>query len=479
MAAGVALIAPAAASASKNQLSMIQDDRELLGSSGQDPASSMAEIANLGIDVVRTNIIFHKIYRTPGNRRRPAGFDAANPNSPKYDWSNMDRFIRLANANGLRVFGTITGPGPHFTTRNPRACRRVPCTKNPKPADFGKFAAAVAKRYRGKIDYYSIWNEPNLEQWITPQQKKPGIGKVQTEAVIYRKLFIAGYKSIARFDRARRNRVMFGEVAAISEPLAMLNAALCLDVRGNKFRGRQAKRHGCAGKVPKLNIGGFAVHPYNFGAYGTPQSRVRSKYALPLAYMPRLHRLIDNARKRGRITRRAPILSTEFGFQSRPPERRFAPSLAQQARYLNESDRLFYGNPRVTMVSQYELTDPPEVDVFNTGLRFAEVRGRGTKPSYEAYRLPIVVTKLSSRRVEVYGQVRPGGAASVQIQAAKGRGAFRRVRSARTNRRGLFKVNVSRSGAARLRWRLVSAPRGNLITSRVAKAGKRLRYYND
>jgi len=478
VAAAAALMAPAAASASKTQLSLIQDDRELLGSSNQDPAATMAEIANLGVDVVRTNIIFYKIYTTPSDRKAPAGFNAADPNSPQYDWAKMDRLVRLANANGLRILGTITGPGPHFSTKKPGACRSVPCTKNPKPADFGKFAAAVAKRYRGQIDYYSIYNEPNLETWLTPQQKKPGIGKVQTEAVIYRKLFLAAYKSIARFDRKRRNKVMIGEVAAISEPLPFLNAALCLDVRGNKFRGRQAKRHGCAGKVAKLNVGGFAVHPYNSGAYGTARSKTRSKYALPMAYMPRLHRLIDRAKKLGRITRRAPILSTEFGFQSKPPDR-LATSLAKQAQNINEADRLFYADRRVIMVGQYELSDEPRVDIFNTGLRFADTKGRGKKASYDAYQVPIVVTRLSANKVEVYGQVRPGGAASVQIQVLKN-GKFSRVRSVRTNRRGMFKVNVKRNKAAKLTWRLATgAANGSLPTSRVAKAGKPLRYYKN
>lgn len=482
--AAAALIAPGAASASRSQLSLIQDDRELLGSSGHDPAASMAEIANLGVDVVRTNIIYYKIYRTPRDRKRPSGFNAADPNSPEYDWSAMDRLVGLANDNGLRILGTITGPGPHFTTRKPGKCRAVPCTKNPKPGDFGKFAAAVAKRYRGKIDYYSIYNEPNLFNWLQPQQKKPGIGRVQTEGVIYRKLFIAAYKSIATFDKARRNKVYFGEVAAISEPLPLMYAALCLDVNGNKFRGRQAKRHGCAGKVAKLNVAGFAVHPYNSGAYGTPQSRTKSEFALPLAYLPRLHRLIDRAKKLGRITRRAPIISTEFGFQSKPPETGVgsgsAPTLAEQARYINESDRLFYADPRVIMVGQYELTDPPETDVFNSGLRFAETSGRAEKPSYEAYRVPIVVTRLSSRKVEVYGQVRPGGSASVAIQTSKGGGPFTTVRSVNTSPRGMFKVTVSRKGAAKLRWRLsYVSPGGGFFTSRIAQAGKKLRYYRN
>lgn len=472
------LIAPSAASASKNQLSLIQDDRELLGNSGQDPAETMAEIANLGADVLRTNIIFYKIYKTPFDRKAPAGFNAADPNSPQYDWSRTDRLVQLARDNGLQVLATITGPGPHFSTEKPSRCRGVPCAKNPKIATFGQFAAAVAKRYKGKFTYYSIYNEPNLEGWIEPQQKKPGIGKVQTEGVIYRKLFIAAYKSIAKFDPARRNKVAFGEVAAISEPLAMLNASLCLDVKGNKFTGKQAKRHGCAGKVPKLNIGAFAVHPYNFGAYGTPQSKVQSRYALPLAYMPRLHKLIDRAKKLGRITRRAPIFSTEFGFQSKPPDR-LAKSLALQARYINESDRLFYADPRVTMVGQYELSDEPRVDIFNTGLRFADTKGRGEKPSYDAYRVPLVVSKLSSNKVEVYGQVRPGGSKSAQIQVLKN-GSFSAVRSVKTSSRGMFKVNVTRKNAAKLTWRLASSDsNGAPITSRIAKAGKPLRYYKD
>ena len=482
--AAVALMAPGLASASKNQLSLIQEDRELLAFSGvMSPENAMREIAALGADVVRTNIIFYKTYRNPEERSKPPGFDTSNPDSPQYDWHRIDRLVSLARQNGLGVFATVTGPGPLWATANPAACTGVPCARNPSVSEFGQFAAAVAKRYQGQINYYSIWNEPNLDGWIQPQQKRPSVRRVQTEAKIYRKLWIAGYRSIAKFDPARRNRVMFGEVAAIGEPLPLLYGALCLDIKGRPFKRRMARKHGCGRRPAKLNIGGFAIHPYNANAYGSPRSKTRSKTALPLAYMPRLHRLIDVAKRFRRIRRRAPILSTEFGFQTKPPERglgtRTAPSPAKQAQYINEADRLFYGDPRVTMVSQYELTDPPETDVFNSGLRFAENSGRDVKPSYEAYRMPIVVTRRSRRSVEVYGQLRPGGSASVQIQAAKGGGSFTAVRSARTNGRGMFKVNVRRAGATRLRWRLALSGPGGLTTSRIAKAGKPLRYYRN
>jgi len=483
LAAVAALAIPSAASAGPRQLSVMQDDAELLGPSAVDPAASMAEMKALGVDVVRTNIVFFNVYRGSEARRRPAGFDAANPNSSRYDWSRWDRLVDLAEQNGIKVLMTVTGPGPSFTSQAPSACpRRPPCTFRPQPAEFGKFTAAVAKRYRGRVDYYSLYNEPNLREWVTPQQTRPGGRRVQTEAAIYRKLWRAGYKSIARNDPGRRNRVLFGEVAAIGEPLSLIRAALCLDESGDRFRGSLARKHGCTGRPARLNVGGFAIHPYNAGAYGNPQSRLKGRNtqtSLPIAYLPRLHKVIDGAARKRQIRRRAPIFVTEFGFQTSPPDR-FGPSLAQQARYINESDRLFWGNRRVAMVSQYELADAESRSVFNSGLRFADVRGRREKPSYDAYRLPIVVTRRSSRSVEAWGQVRPGGRATVQLQAARGGRSFRRVRNVRTNSRGYFRVSVRRSDAARLRYRISwQDPDADFHTSRVAKAGKRLRYYRN
>ncbi|MBA2792926.1 MAG: hypothetical protein H0U32_02900 [Thermoleophilaceae bacterium] len=474
LAALAVLAVPSTAPASPSQLSLIQDDRELLGLSGQDPAASMAELKRLGVDVVRTNVIFHKIYNNPRQRKKPAGFNASNPNDPRYDWGLTDRLVNLARQNGIQVLMTITGPPPHFATEAPRRCRAVPCTFRPKPRDFGQFAAAAAKRYRGRVAYYSIWNEPNLNVWLTPQQKRPGGGRVQTEAAIYRKLWIAGYKSIAKNDPGRRNRVLFGETAAIGEPLSLFRAALCLDESGKPFKGSLARKHGCSGRPAKLNIGGFAIHPYNFGGYGTPRSRVNRSTALPIAYVPRIHKVINIAARRGRITRRAPVFVTEFGFQTKPPDR-FGRSLAEQAQFINESDRLFYGDRRVAMVAQYELSDVPERDQFNSGLRFTESKGRGMKPAYDAYRLPLVVTRRSARSVEVYGQVRPGLSNTVQLQSSKG-GAFAAVRSVKTNGRGFFRITVRGSGAAAKRYRLSWIDAGTAFTSRVARAGKPLRY---
>ena len=468
---------PSLASASSSQLSLLQDDRELLGETGEDPAAAMAEIRRLGVDVIRTNVIYNRVYRFPSQRRKPRAFNASDPNSAFYDFSKTDRLVNLAKANGMRVQITITGPGPFFTSSSPSRCSRQPCSYRPKPSEFGRFAAAVARRYRGKADYYSIYNEPNIgKTWLTPRYRRTRFGRVDAAGALYRKLFIAGQRAIAANDPARRNRVLFGEVAAIGSPLPLLRAALCLDPNGRAFTGRLRALHGCSGRVRKLSILGVAVHPYNQGAYGSPRSRTRTRTSLPLAYMPRLHRLLDGAARRGRISGGRGIYVTEFGFQSRPPDP-FGVSLGDHARFINESDRLFYGDRRVKTVAQYELTDVPQRDQFNTGLRF--VRG-AEKPAYGAYRLPIVVTRRSANSVEVYGQARPsvitGGGGQVAIQVQSG-GTFTTVATAIGNSRGIFRRNINRAGAAGARWRLVwQSPTGQFFVSRTAVAGSRLKY---
>jgi len=228
-------------------------------------------------------------------------------------------------------------------------------------------------------------------------------------------------------------------------------------------------------KVPTL---GFAHHPYNQGGNGTPRSKSSTSTSLPIAYTPRLVRLIDGAARRGRIARGRGIYITEFGYQSNPPDRTSNVNPAEQAQYINESDRLFYGSSRVKWVGQYELTDVPQADQFNTGLRFV---GGKRKPAYEAYRMPIVVTRRSASSVEVYGQSRPGGAATVAIQSQAAGGQFTTVRNLRTNSRGMFRVNISKKDAFKLKWRLsgISNTNGETITSREARAGRRLAFYSN
>jgi len=483
------LAVPTAANAGSGQLSLMQDDAEMFGErTGEDPAAAMKEMKDLGVDVLRTNVLFYRIYEDYTDRTKPAGFDPSDPNSPQYTrWSATDNIVRLAKANGIKLLFTVSGPGPHWASEQPSKCRgRKLCSYRPNPKVFGQFVAAVAKRYRGQVDWYSLYNEPNIETWVTPQFTRTSAGRVETAGVIYRKLWQQGYKAIAKYDRARRGRVLFGEIAAISEPLPKLYAALCLDPNGKPFKGRLKKLNGCS-RVSKLNIGGWAIHPYNQGGFGPPNRTTTSKTALPQQYIPRLHRLMAKAAARGRVRGGKGVYITEFGYQTNPPDRvsRITPKL--HARYINETDRLFYGDSRIKTVGQYQLVDVNDVTQYNSGLRFAGVNGK-KKASYDAYRLPIVVTKKSSTLVEVYGQVRPArqarlanafSAPALQF-AAPGRG-FATIKRPGLNSVGIFRTNIRRSGAAAGRWRIKwqNGLIGGVSYSRIAKAGKALRYYQD
>ena len=78
---------------------------------------------------------------------------------------------RLAVADGSRCGGSV-------------ASRRV-C--KPDPQLFGAFVRALGTRYP-TVKLWSIWNEPNLRSWLSPQYEVVGSQAVQRSANLYRAL---------------------------------------------------------------------------------------------------------------------------------------------------------------------------------------------------------------------------------------------------------------------------------------------------
>jgi len=490
--AALAFVAPERAAAGPNQISVFQDDANFVVGSTHDADEAVAEAKALGADAIRVFVVWSAVSPDARERTRPAGFDIADPSSPGYDWSRYDTVIDRAKRNGLRVFFAFTPEIPYWASEQPGRCpHRIggydhlseSCMWKPSPRLFGEFVAAVAKRYGrsapapygGQVDYWSPWNEPNLEHYLWPQLQKTRWGTVDLAGARYRKLWLAAYNSIARHDPRNRGRVLFGETAAISSPLDTLHAALCLDERGQPFKGRMRRLQGCTGKVRRLPIGGLALHPYNNYAIGSVFTRAATKDSLPMAHLHRAHTFLRTAARYKRIPPRRGIFVTEFGFQSSPPNP-FGDglSLTRQAAAINEADRLFWGDRQIRSVAQYELFDVGNPDEFNTGLRLADGEA---KPSLAAYRLPLVVTRLAANRVEVWGQVRPAKRRARLRVDVVGGGVLRRPL---TTARGFYRFNVTRANAARLRVRAVwTDPDGVVHRSRVAKAGKPIAYRED
>ena len=489
---------PSPAAASKRQLTIMQDDAAFLGLAGHDPDKAMADARSLGVDVVRVFIVWRYVSPEPSSRKVPAGFDPADPNSPGYDWSRYDGLVERARRYGIRLYFTLAPPMPYWGSADPNGCPHPvggyfflgrSCHWKPDPALFAKFARAVAQRYGskgpsaygGSVVLYSIWNEPNLEHYLFPQVEGRRSEPIDVAARRYRVLWYEGWKAIAAADPVMRDRVLYGETAAISSPLDTLYGALCLDPEGRPFRGRLRRLQGCS-HPRRLPIGGIAIHPYNNHASGTVYTRSYSSDSHPAGYIPRLHRFLDRAARLGRIPPRRGIFLTEFGFQTDPPDATYGLRLSRHAAALNEADRLYYSDPRVEAVAQFELYDPPvnyreteAHDTYTTGLAFKD----GThKPSWDAFRMPLVISKLSRNLVEVWGQVRPAEGrttATLTLSPSAGR-AYAAIAKISTNREGYFRIRLRRRNAALMRYRTEWQGPGGTLRSRAAEAGRMPHY---
>jgi hypothetical protein len=90
----------------------------------------------------------------------------AQPAPDRYDWSAYDALAQAAKARGIEVFATLAYT-PGWATTGPELTG-VPADA----ADWPEFCGRAAQRYRGKIRYWGIWNEPNLPRfWSGTRQQ--------------------------------------------------------------------------------------------------------------------------------------------------------------------------------------------------------------------------------------------------------------------------------------------------------------------
>ncbi|NPV06345.1 MAG: cellulase family glycosylhydrolase [Anaerolineae bacterium] len=87
-------------------------------------------------------------------------------------WDKYDHIVDLAEAYGLELIVRLSNP-PAWS----RAAGNEGGTLGPPDdlADFGDFVETVVRRYRGRVRYYQIWNEPNIypewgEKPVNPEE---------------------------------------------------------------------------------------------------------------------------------------------------------------------------------------------------------------------------------------------------------------------------------------------------------------------
>jgi hypothetical protein len=462
----VCLLAPAIASGAASQTTMFDSPIDLLQQGDQQRNFTLDELQRMGVDTVRVLVYWRDIAPSPDSATKPGPpFDAADPTTyPQGPLQHLDYLIAAVEARGMNMHLTVSGPFPRWASEG--GASQI---ENPRPSEYEAFMQALGTRWDGSYDHdnnpltpppvvtsWGVWNEPNVGSFLGPRLKG---GKLYPP-IIYRKLYLAGRQGL--IDRGHGNdRILIGETGPRGSkraipPLRFLRETLCLD------DDYKPTRH-CA----MLPADGWATHPYSYRK--TPWQP--SDYPDDLSYgnLPKLVKALDRAAAAGRLPPDLPVYETEYGIQSKP-DPYSGVSLQQQAEYLAIAEYLAYRNPRIESYSQYLMRDdPPDISPttpyggFETGLRLAD----GTlKPSYDEFRLPLVVKRAQGAEVGIWGHVRefaklgsPPSLAQVRIRIRDPGKQARDLKTVDFDSRGYFSTTgLYRSGRE---WRLLWDGPGN------------------
>lgn len=145
-----------------------QDPAATAPASGEQPTAAPSEPAAAPInpDYLEFGVVTH-LYYTDRERvlqlTQNAGFDwvrqqiywrdIEDPVNNILAWDEVDRIVETTNAYGRKLLVNVV--------RSPAAYNATNGLPD-DPQDFANFMGLMAERYKGKIQAYEIWNEPNL-----------------------------------------------------------------------------------------------------------------------------------------------------------------------------------------------------------------------------------------------------------------------------------------------------------------------------
>jgi hypothetical protein len=373
-----ALVAVPSALAAKGMLVGLYDEPQTFGN----PTRAFPMMRTLRAQVVRVNLYWGSGAGRTGTglgvaKRRPA--KPLDPNDRAYNWSHYDRTVQLARRYRIKILFAIYGT-PGWANRGRGS--NVPPTKS---ADLRNFAYAAAKRYSGTfrpggtdasyaaplpaVRFWLAWNEPNNPVFLRKQYTKRGSRWVVQSAVDYAKICNAVYSGV-KSTLIRGEKVGCGVTAprgnnsprssrASVSPLAFLRAA---------------KRAGMK------RFDAYAHHPYYGSPSESPTTRPKAKTAVGLG------NINDLIKELTRLYGKKRVWITEYGYQTRPPDRAFGVSYAKQAAYLRQAYAIARKNPRIDMMLWFLLRDQRSIAGWQSGL--LTLNGK-RKPAFTAFqRLP-------------------------------------------------------------------------------------------
>ena len=369
-AVGIALcLAPTASASGSLRIGIFDDGMVLYG----EPNLVFPQLEKTGTQLVRVNLWWSgpAIRVATRKPKRPA-----DPSDPAYNWDTYDRTVRFAIENNINVIFSIVGTPPW-------ANRAKGWNVAPTHArDLRLFAAAAQKRYSGtfenadgvvlpRVGLWIAWNEPNNPVFLKPQFRRSGKKWAIVSGREYARIcnaVVNGIKSVERDSQVacgatgpRGNNNPNSRRTSVS-PVAFLRA----------MKKGGARR-----------FDAYAHHPYYGSPAETPSTepppgkRGQPPTAVTLGNFDVLVEEIDRL-----YGKRMRIWITEYGYQTRPPDRIFGVTFRRQATYLTQAVAWARKNPRVDMFLWFLLRDEERLGGWQSGLTTAEGK---RKVSFRAF----------------------------------------------------------------------------------------------
>ncbi len=85
------------------------------------------------------------------------------PTATTYNWQTLDTYVALAQQQGVGIL-LVLGQTPQWASARPNEAGAMGNGAAAEPTSntlWTNYVTAVAKRYKGKIAYYEVWNEAN------------------------------------------------------------------------------------------------------------------------------------------------------------------------------------------------------------------------------------------------------------------------------------------------------------------------------
>ncbi|MFL5926649.1 MAG: hypothetical protein ACJ77E_06920, partial [Gaiellaceae bacterium] len=163
-------------------------------------ANNLQQASNAGASIIHTTASWPQI--AP---RKPRS--ALNGNDPAYRLGDLDELVYQSGLHNLRVMIDITGT-PKWANGG-----KKPNVMPKRLSDLTAFSRMLATRYDGRhghgsVSLYSVWNEPNLQLFLTPQF----VGKKIVGPANYAKLYKSAYAGIKAGNKLAK--VAIGETSA-------------------------------------------------------------------------------------------------------------------------------------------------------------------------------------------------------------------------------------------------------------------------